>query len=1263
MKRQFVTAFFIAIATVFFLSTPTLRGQEATTSLNGVVTDTSGAVLPGASVTATRAATGEVHQTTANAHGEYQFQQLIPGTWTVKVSAPGFGDQSKVSDLLVSLPATIDFKMGLGAITQTVNVSAQTETLNATDATLGNAITDRTIEELPMIDRNVPDLLSLQPGVLYLGHEVDAVRDSRTGAVNGVRSDQGNITMDGLDDNDVAQGLAFTGILRETLDSIDEFRVTTELANSNQGYAAGAQVNLVTKSGSNQFHGSAYEYNRNTATAANDWFNKNAELSSGLPNLPGKYIRNTYGAAVGGPIKKNRLFFFANYESSHIRENAQVEEEVPTASLQAGNLIYQSNGVNVTQTPAQIAATDPNCHGSGTCPWGPGVDPNMLKLLSEYPVANGSALGDGLNLGSYSFSSRYPINLNTSIVRLDWEPVSRNHLFFRGNLQDDTTAGPPPFPGQPPSYKMQDNSKGLGVGDTWEIRSNLINDFRYGYVRRGNTNSGWGCGGYVTFFRTLSTPTAENCTSTSEVPVYNFIDNVSWAHGKHTLSFGGDLRIITNYNAANSNSYNNADGNIDWLNNGGAIAGSGGSLDPGGFGQPPVDPADAGTYSTEVAMMAGLVPYVLNKFNFKVQPGGQTGVTEPEGTPIVLNYHSKEFEYYVQDQWKLKRNVTLTVGLRHVLLQPPYETHGQQVQPTVNTHQWFDNRVAGMHQGITDQPDLAFGPAGKANGKPSYWSMQYGNIAPRIALAIAPNDKTTVRLGAGMYYDHFGEGIVSELVNAGSFGLSTSITNPPGQYSVDNSPRLTSITALPPLQGVTIPSVIPYPFIPPNNVNTGLGVAAGVDNQLKTPYTIATNLSIQHQLPHGFSFEANYVGTFGRHLLNQRDIATPLDLTDPKSGTDYFAAAKLLGQAYSAGQTTVQAIPYWEDMFPYLKTSTMSATQNIYTNVYAPQIAQGNYAHALMTLDAYCQPSQGGLGCGPYIDPNGNVTTRFFQRQFSSLYSWSSIGTSSYNALQLTARKVTKAGLSFDFSYALSKAIDLGSDAERAGLFSTISFSVIANAFNPKTNRAVSDYDTRHLLTGHFTYQLPFGQGMRYSAQSNRAVNALIGGWTLSGIFRVSSGLPFGIGTEFGYATDTEAGTPVVVTGPVAVHKHLDWDVGGLPEVFANPNALQNGITTGFPIRYAYPGEGGARAPFRGDGYFEPDGSLSKSWKTFHEQTLRFGWEVFNVTNSSRFDTNPLIFPGFGSLNETVGSGAGFGIYSSPLVQSRRQQFSLRYDF
>ncbi len=375
MKKKILTAILAATATVFFFLPIPSRAQQATTSLNGVVTDPSGGVLPGASVTITRNATGQVLTATTNARGEYQFSQLNPGTWTVTVTATGFADQSKVGDLLVSKPATIPFTMSVHAVAQTVNVSALTETLNTTDASLGNAISNRTIQNLPMEDRNVPDLLSLQPGVLYLGHAVDAGpgtgdTDSRTGSVNGVRSDQNNVTIDGLDDNDQRTGDAFTGILRETLDSIDEFRVTTGMANSDQGRSAGAQVNLVTKSGTDQFHGAAYEYNRNTDTAANNWFNKNGQLSSGLPNIPGKYIRNTYGADLGGPIKKKKLFFFGNYEASHIRENAQVQREVPTASLKAGNIIYQSGGVNITQTPAEIAATDPLCFGNGTCPWG-----------------------------------------------------------------------------------------------------------------------------------------------------------------------------------------------------------------------------------------------------------------------------------------------------------------------------------------------------------------------------------------------------------------------------------------------------------------------------------------------------------------------------------------------------------------------------------------------------------------------------------------------------------------------------------------------------------------------------------------------------------------------------------------------------------------------------------------------------------------------------------------------------------------------------
>ena len=216
MKRHISRAIVFAIVTLLFNGSAALIAQQATTSLNGVVTDSSGAVLPNAVVSITRGATGQTLKTTTNVHGEYSFHQLDPGTWTVSISAKGFGDQSKEGELLVSKPATINFKMGLQAIAQTVNVTGETATLNTSDATLGNAVDNRTIQGLPMIDRNVPDLLSLQPGVLYLGHSVDAGpgtadTDSRTGAVNGVRSDQGDITMDGLDDNDQRTGDAFIG--------------------------------------------------------------------------------------------------------------------------------------------------------------------------------------------------------------------------------------------------------------------------------------------------------------------------------------------------------------------------------------------------------------------------------------------------------------------------------------------------------------------------------------------------------------------------------------------------------------------------------------------------------------------------------------------------------------------------------------------------------------------------------------------------------------------------------------------------------------------------------------------------------------------------------------------------------------------------------------------------------------------------------------------------------------------------------------------
>ena len=308
--------------------------QSSITSVRGTVTDPSGAILPGAKVELKNAANGQVSSQTANEQGEYHFSQVIPGLYLITVSSVGFGTETKKAELLVNQPATVNFSLSVQASTETVDVSAQTQTLNDADATIGNALNNATIAALPSEGRNVPDLLSVQPGVLYLGRGSDKQSDSRTGSVAGARSDQTNVTLDGLDDNDQTQGYAFTGVLRSTLDSVEEFRVTTTNSNADAGRSSGGQVSMVTKSGTNQFHGAVYEYNRNTFTVANDWFNKAAEESQGLPNVPGKLIRNTFGGSFGGPIVKNRLFFFGNYEGQRTAENKQVTRTVPTASLQ-----------------------------------------------------------------------------------------------------------------------------------------------------------------------------------------------------------------------------------------------------------------------------------------------------------------------------------------------------------------------------------------------------------------------------------------------------------------------------------------------------------------------------------------------------------------------------------------------------------------------------------------------------------------------------------------------------------------------------------------------------------------------------------------------------------------------------------------------------------------------------------------------------------------------------------------------------------------
>jgi Carboxypeptidase regulatory-like domain len=1239
-KRRALSVFLL----VFSLITLTFA-QTASTSLRGTITDPTGAVVPGASITLTDSTVGTVLQATSGANGEYQFNQIPPARYTIKVSASGFADQTKLAELLVNQPATVSFTMSVQASAEVVNVSAEAQTLNITDASMGDSVNNTMIQALPSEARNVPDLLSLQPGVLYLGQDFYKSGDSRTGSVNGGRSDQGNITVDGLDDNDQVNGYAFAGVLRETQDSVQEFRVTTAAANADAGRSSGAQVSMVTKSGTNQFHGGAYEYHRPTFTVANDWFNKEAQLAGGLPNIPGKLIRNTFGAALGGPILKDKLFFFGNYEGQRQAENQQVTRTVPTAAYRSGILTYiGTSGNPITLSPSQVAQLD-SC--SSTCPWGPGPDPNALAYFSLFPVNNGFAAGDGYNTGSYSFSSPAPVTLNTSIGRVDYNPSAAHRLFIRGNLQKDTISGIEQFPGQGPSSLSEDNTKGLAGGDTWSINPNMVNDIRYGYIRQGNSNRGVGQGDYVSF-RFMDTATAHSRSTIASVPVHNIVDNFTLTKNAHTISIGVNWRLIHNNRGTDSNSYSSASSNPYWL--------GGNPPDPTTIGAEGVNDSFGNSYQIAYANLIGTVPSVTNQYNYAISSPTE-GTLLNDGAFINRHFKANEFEYYLQDSWKIRPNFTLTFGLRHTILQTPYETNGQQVVPTVDTHSWFLQRQVAASQGAVYEPDMGFSPGGKYFGKPGYWPKSKTDIAPRLAIAWSPDSKTSVRAGFGMFYDHYGQGIVNSFDQLGSFGVSTSLTNAAGVQHYNTSPRFTGEHDLPVIGGTTPPpSTTAFPYFPPGG---SFLITHGVDSHLKTPYSETFNLSIQRETPGGFSVEVAYVGRLGRRLLQQLDLAEPVNYVDPKGAGDYFTAgtqlSKLVDQNGGDASASVPTIPYFEDVFPYMANIDYmgeSATQAIYTNEWAPYRSNLGATTSLADIDFYsCGQAEPLYPC-PYAQP------RFWQNQFSSLYSWASIGSSYYNSGQIILRHPSSHGLAFDFAYTFSKSIDMGSDSERSQTQSTGTsgnslFSYVLNTWKPEFNRAVSDFDTRHIVTVDWVYQLPFGRGKQFGQSMNRWEDALVGGWQWSGLSRWSTALPFGL-SEPGWTTNWEIESYGVVTGKVKLRKHIQ---GGVPQVFDDPDAINAGTATGSPIRLPYPGEAGQRNNFRGDGVFGIDSGLAKTWGFGEYGALKFAWEVFNATNSVRFNDSPFY------QNQQLTSGPTLGVYSGLLSTPRRMQFSLRYDF
>lgn len=1256
--------------------------QSGGSTVRGTVTDPNGNVVNGATVTLNDPERNFTRTQSTNENGAYVFTAIPPGTYRLEVTAPGFKTASASGLVaLVDTPTVRDVELEVGAVSETVDVTSAAEAaINTSDASLGNSFERKRIVELPLNANNVVGLLSLQPGV------------TRAGTVNGGRADQSNITLDGVDVNEQQDGLdvitdeAFASVLRVTRDSLQEFRVTTTNPNAEQGRSSGAQVSLVTRSGSNQWHGSLFEIHRNTVTTANDFFNNAAGVER--PQL----LRNIFGGSLGGPIKRDRAFFFFTYEGFREATATSVVREVPLATLGQGIVRYRTEsgdsdpgcpagtpaGVNCL-TPGEIEATYIGQNGTS-----PGINADALAVLAaaaqRYP-ANDSTVGDGLNTGGFRFNARTPTELDTYIARFDFNLNNSQTLFFRGNYQNDlvtravyfsSDCSVPGdniqcFPDTPP-LTTWNHPKGLALGHIWTVSNAVVNRFNYGLTRASFTQNGDSNENRVNF-RFIFSPAAFARTLRRTTPVHNFVDDISWVRGNHTYGFGANVRLIRNHRNSLGASFDEAIINPSFYNFSGAVL-------TDGF----TDFESENDLRDALASVIGR--YSQYSANLVYDASGQL---QPVGTPTDRSFATEEYEWYFQDSWRMRPNFTLNYGVRWSTSTPVYERNGIQVVPNVSLTDYFNQRVESSFNGVPFTDPITFVLGGKANNAAGYYKQDWNNWAPSVSFAWSPDfgdnafgkvfgrdGKGVLRGGFRMTYDRIGSALAvnfdlnnlagftsAQNINANTFDV---IDGELGPLFSGSNPAVRTL----PFPGAAgpIPTSLNFPLTVASDEDQRIEVS--LDQGITTPYNYSVNFSYGREIGKGLSFEASYVGRFARNLLASRDIMQLNNIRDPASGMTYYEAVnQLVDFRYQNREiTSIGSIPFFDNLFPFMPEwwgdTTLTPTQAAYAFL-APGSVGGadliDYTFLQLLWDDSPTCTTCPFGGGP-----ARINNMFYQPQFAALSAFSTIARSNYNSLQLSLRERLRDDITFDLNYTYGHSLDNASGLQSSTSFGT---AFIVNALSPNQNYATSDFDARHIINANWVVGLPFGRGKRFFGNAGGFANTVLGGWQTTGIFRWNSGLP--IQTPFDccvWATNWNVQSNGVRVQPVESSPTRN-DANGTPNIFSDPTAVYRSF------RPARPGEVGDRNVLRAPGYISLDMGLYKSFAMPWEgHALQFRWEVFNVTNTQRFDGLTISDLSLGTDPFLGGNpNSDFGRFTStqaPLNETkagRIMQFALRYTF
>ncbi len=1279
-------------------------------TVTGVVTDKTGAVVPNATVTLTDTSTEQERTKTTNSAGQYVFVNVPSGAYNITVVKTGFSKyRIAAQQVNVGSPTTVNVTLEVGAASQTIEVAATGVELQTLNATIGNTVTGIALDSLPTLGRDVSTFVTLQPGISPDGSVAGTVVDQSTFQLDG-----GNNTndMDGSMSvytpsfagdptggiSNQSNGLAGgpTGVIPTPADSVEEFKVSAALQGADFNSSSGAQVQVVTKRGTNTWHGTVYEYYLDNNFSANLWQNN----LNGVP-IP-NYHYNRFGAAAGGPILPKMLggktYFFANYQGFRWPNSGSIERAVPSPAMRDGFLTFNGVQYNVLNYD----------------PLGIGINPLVQQFWNKYlPKSNESSCGvtrcDNVNVQGFLANVSLPQNDNFGVARLDhdfgdkWHfmasyryyhltRATTNQVDIGGFFPGDTLGTPASVANRPQVPWF------LVAGLTTNISSNTTNDFHYSYLRNYWAYGSAGDPPQLPGLAAALEPFGEGGAGTGfALSPYNvdtqntrtrfwdghdnmFKDDVTMLKGKHMLQFGGQYQHNWNYHQRSDNG-----GGINYfpVYQLGTTSGAGSGIDLTGFVPAGVP---AATWGRDYAAMLGLVSIAQIAYT-------RTGSNLTLNPPLTPAYDQSTIPYYnlyFSDTWRMKPRFTLVYGLGWTLEMPPTEANGKQVEfvdasnHPISVETYLNNRQSAALAGQVYNPEVGFSLIGNTAGHPKYpYNPYYKEFSPRVAIAydMFGTGNDVLRAGYSRIYGRLngvdlvlvpllGTGLIQAVQCVGALAPAYQTPANGGCGGVGGANPSTAFRIG--INGLTAPlppasPTLPQPLFPGfNGVAAGAGEA--LDPNFRPNVVDSVDLTYQHQVSRQVSLEMGYLGRWiHNEYLGINVNAVPYMMTLGGQRFDKAYANMVLqycgginglrggGCANNAAAVTPQ--PFFETALrgtgycngfanctqAVIANEGVNGTGNIeIQNVWSlwSDLDNGgfNFPRSMMNTPIPGQPLGG----------SGQLT--------SGVGINASVGYGNYNAAFVSVKMSGWKGLTMQSNLTWSKSLGTGAEVQAT------SEATPPNPFNLNAGYGLQAFDRPLVFNTFWVYQPKWYQGQ------HGLVGHLLGGWTFAPVFTAGSGLPitlatingggqaFGEGDSsnfFGYGVSENA-IPIGQLPSVGVH----YTPGQLPNLFANPAAAYNDVRQ--PILGLDVKDGGFGV-LRGLPYWNLDFSLKKQFMITERVSFEAQVVFTNIFNHVQFED-----PGPGDLLDTsnpAGWGTLPGQIGAPYYPPRQMEFGFRISF